>query len=292
MKIGITGDRGDLCLRLIRHLEENFGSVDTISLFGDEWKQKNFDYDVLVHIAGVIPKPGVTREQYYQVNGELSRQVAEKAHADGTRHVVVFSTMAVYGMAPSMKRDGGIVDADTPCHPDSDYGASKLQGEEAFRALESDDFRVSYLRIPSVYYEGNTLFMDVAREMYHRFPLFYPRLGERLGRAAMHADSVCRCVVDIIREQLCGIVCPQEAPVLSLYDYMTLLNEHQGNPKRPSRLLGLAVRLLMLIKPEWKAIFGQIRYEESLAAATAQATDGADPRALFSACLDLIDTHC
>lgn len=265
MRIGITGDRGDLCLRLIAHLEDRFGEIDKISLFGDAWKSRTFDYDVLVHIAGVIPKPGVTTEQYYAINRDLSAEVAEKAYADGTKHVVVFSTMAVYGMEPSMSRKGGIVDEKTVCHPNSDYGKSKLAGEEAFRALECDSFKVSYLRIPSVYYEGNTLFMNVAREMYQKFPKFYPKLGASLGRNTIYAGNVCECVALIIERGQDGIVCPQDMPVYSLFDYMNLINEANGGAKKPSRLLGLFVRMIMLIKPEWKTIFGQIKYDTALA---------------------------
>ncbi len=265
MKIGITGDRGDLCLRLIDHLEAKFGTIDRISLFGDEWKTRTFDYDVLVHIAGVIPKPGVTKEQYYNINKDLSEAVAKKAYKDGSKHVVVFSTMAVYGMAPSMKKNGGIVDSCTPCRPDTDYGISKLQGEEAFRALENDHFKVSYLRIPSVFYEGNTLFMNVAKEMYEKFPAFYPKLATSLGRGTIYAGNVCECVALIMERRQYGIICPQDDPVFSLYDYMTILNQKNGYAKKPSRLLGLAVRLMMLVKPEWKAIFGQIKYSRDLA---------------------------
>ena len=185
-----------------------------------------------------------------------------------------------------MKRNGGIVCVNTPCVPASDYGASKLEGEEAFRTLESDSFRVTYLRIPSVYYEGNTLFMNVAKEMYHKFPKFYPRLGEKLGRGTMYAGSVCKCVELIIRRQQYGIVCPQDEPVYSLFDYMALINEKNGNAKRPSRALGLAVRLIMLVKPEWKQVFGQIRYSDELASVLDGQYSVQDQKMTLLSCLD------
>ena len=269
MKIGITGDKGELCLRIIESLEHIFGGIDKISLFGTEWKQKTFDYDVLIHIAGVIPRPGVTKSQYFAINGDLSADVARKAFEDGTKHTIVFSTMAVYGMKPSMSKDGGIIYANTACNPDSNYGKSKLIGEEAFRKLENDCFKVSYLRIPSVFYEGNTLFMEVAKEMYAKFPKFYPKLAVNKGRSVIYAGNICTVINSIIDNNIYGIICPQDSPIYSLYDYMNIINEKNNFEKKPSKILGLLVYMLMLIKPEWKDVFGQIKYDENLASKVA-----------------------
>lgn len=264
MKIGITGNRGDLCLQLIERLEKQYGTIDKISLFGNEWKNLRFDYDVLIHIAGVIPKPGVRKEMFVKINKTLSENVADKAYQEGTRHVIVFSTMAVYGMIPSLRKTGGIIDTDTPCCPDTDYGITKLQGEEAFRRYESEMFRVTYLRIPSVYYEHNTMFMNVAKEMYDKFPRYYPKLAIHQGRGAIYAGNVCECVMLTIERAQYGIICPQDEPVYSLYDYMELINEKNGRRKKSSRLLGIAVRMVMTLKTEWKEIYGQIKYDSEL----------------------------
>ncbi len=71
---------------------------------------------------------GIDRPTYFAVNEEASRLVCEQADAAGIRRLCWYSSCAVYGDAREPR------DERTEPHPVHPYGASKLAGEQVFRA--------------------------------------------------------------------------------------------------------------------------------------------------------------
>ncbi|WEJ33800.1 UDP-glucose 4-epimerase GalE [Devosia sp. SD17-2] len=80
----------------------------------------------IVHFAGsiVVPESVTNPLKYYANNASTSRNLIEAAVRGGVKHFIFSSTAAVYGMtglAPVVE--------DTPLHPMSPYGRSKLMTE-------------------------------------------------------------------------------------------------------------------------------------------------------------------
>lgn len=80
----------------------------------------------IVHFAGsiVVPESVTNPLKYYANNTSISRNLIEAAVRGGVKHFIFSSTAAVYGMtglAPVVE--------DTPLHPMSPYGRSKLMTE-------------------------------------------------------------------------------------------------------------------------------------------------------------------
>jgi len=80
----------------------------------------------IVHFAGsiVVPESVTNPLKYYANNTSASRNLIEAAVRGGVKHFIFSSTAAVYGMtglAPVVE--------DTPLHPMSPYGRSKLMTE-------------------------------------------------------------------------------------------------------------------------------------------------------------------
>lgn len=80
----------------------------------------------IVHFAGsiVVPESVTNPLKYYANNTSTSRNLIEAAVRGGVKHFIFSSTAAVYGMtglAPVVE--------DTPLHPMSPYGRSKLMTE-------------------------------------------------------------------------------------------------------------------------------------------------------------------
>jgi UDP-glucose 4-epimerase len=93
--------------------------------------------DVVFHLAGqlhVTDAAGQRVAPYEEVNAAPTRALAGHAAAAGVRRVVLFSTIAVYG-----KGRTAVLDEDSPAHPDSRYGESKLRAEEALLAQRRPD---------------------------------------------------------------------------------------------------------------------------------------------------------
>ena len=80
----------------------------------------------IIHFAGsiVVPESVTNPLKYYGNNTATSRNLIEAAVTEGVKHFIFSSTAAVYGMtglAPVVE--------DTPLHPMSPYGRSKLMTE-------------------------------------------------------------------------------------------------------------------------------------------------------------------
>lgn len=80
-------------------------------MMGDEWKDYDFSqYDIIYHVAGIAHADvgnvsDETKEKYYQVNTDLTIEVAQKAKDENVKEFIFMSSMIVYGeSAPYGKR--------------------------------------------------------------------------------------------------------------------------------------------------------------------------------------------
>lgn len=100
--------------------------------------------DVVFHLAGLVAAHN--RAEFFAVNGNATRtlvSVASRA-APKLRHFIYVSSVAAAG--PSAK--GHRLSEDVRCQPVTDYGWSKLAGEEAVRASQ---LPWTIVRPPAVY---------------------------------------------------------------------------------------------------------------------------------------------
>jgi nucleoside-diphosphate-sugar epimerase len=106
---------------------------------------------VIVNLAAEHRDDVRPRSLYNQVNVEGARLVCEAARLTGVKRIVFTSSVAVYGFQPRP------VDEDGPYQPFNDYGRTKLEAEEAYKAWASEDpERVLVVVRPTVIFgEGN-----------------------------------------------------------------------------------------------------------------------------------------
>lgn len=84
--------------------------------------------DRVVHLAAAHHDFGIEEATYFSVNEEGARVLCAGMDAAGVRGCCFYSTVAMYGDAPTPHHE------ETPPQPNSPYGASKLAGEKVFRA--------------------------------------------------------------------------------------------------------------------------------------------------------------
>ena len=195
--------------------------IDTISLFGDEWKKIDFSsYDVVFHVAGIAHQDDDTKgvkkvahgkdskdnennpeAKYYAVNRDLAIACAKKAKAEGVKLFIFMSSMIVYS---GIEQD--CITLKTPMKAQNYYGDSKLQADLTLQEMQSDQFNVVILRPPMIYGEeckGNYPKMVKLAKM---LP-FFPVVGNR--RSMLYIGNLAEFIRLMIENKERGIFFPQ-----------------------------------------------------------------------------------
>lgn len=257
-KVIVTGEKGALSLAVANALRESGLEVENLGLRGDAWKQRSFSgCRAIVHIAGIVPKPGVAAEDFYRVNTNLTKELAAKAKADGVAQFVYISSMAVYGVAPSFNKRKGVVSRITFCSPKSDYGKSKYFAEQAAESFKDDSFRVAVLRIPSIYGVGKTEYFETYRCFLGNLKKI-PVAFRKQYKSILCVENLCRLIELVVQNQAEGVFCPDDGKI-SAFDLCRALMPE----KKTSRLLGILVRLLWWNR-RVKEYYGSVCYDPEL----------------------------
>jgi len=80
--------------------------------------------ECIIHLAAAHKDFGISREQYFKVNEEGTRNLLQCASALNIKEFVYYSSVAVYGNQQAPNED-------VNPHPSNPYGESKLAGERA-----------------------------------------------------------------------------------------------------------------------------------------------------------------
>lgn len=231
--------------------------VENISLWGDDWKKADLSgYDAVIHCVGVIPKKGMNPKTFYTVNHLLTRDFAEKAAADGVKQFVYISSMAVYGVKPSIS--DGIVTENTPCLPDTDYGKSKHLGEQELNKLRSDSFRVVNVRVPSIYCKENYAYFSQYEYINSKFKR--PIIAfNGCVRSAIHVENLCELLYLLVINGYDGTVCPSDNDTFGTTQYCSLISG-----KSASRFAGIIMELIFKKNKLINNLFGSVAYSSEL----------------------------
>lgn len=231
--------------------------VETIDLIDGSWKEKNFSiYDALFHVAGIahIKETKSSAHLYYEINRNLSLEVAHKAKADGVKQFVFMSSMSVYGI------DTGIITRNSIPNPKSNYGKSKLEAEEGLKKLDSEGFKVSILRPPMVYGKGCKGNFQAIVKFVDKFFLF-PKINNK--RSALYITNLCSFVKMVIDKNISGVFFPQNSTYMNTSEMAkqiaTTLNKHIFL----CSLAGFGVMMLSPFSSRIQKAFGSLIYQNT-----------------------------
>jgi nucleoside-diphosphate-sugar epimerase len=145
-----------------------------------DWHEALEGIDTVIHLAArahiineTIPNP---EAEFIRVNTEGTANLVKQSIESGVRHFVFISSIGA--MATLSDR---ILTETSPCQPDSPYGRSKLQAEQALIELTQDS-RMTWtiFRPPLVYGRGNPGNMERLMKLIRRgFPLPFGAIENR-----------------------------------------------------------------------------------------------------------------
>lgn len=204
-RILVTGENSYIGTSFVGFMEDYKDEyvVETISVRGDEWKEKDFsNYDVIYHVAGIAHQKETEKNKqlYYDVNYILTKEVAEKAKEEGIGQFIFLSTISVYGKII------GEINLETSENPVNSYGDSKLMAEYCLKDLESNDFKVTLLRPPMVYGSNCKGNYSKLRSMVIKLKLF-PNVNN--DRSMIYIENLSLFVKIVVDYQLSGLFLPQ-----------------------------------------------------------------------------------
>lgn len=150
MKLIITGARGFVGQHLLPYLSDKGHSTLALNLRNKEQVQNLVlpEGDVVIHLAGKAHdlKGEAGPEEYFYVNLELTQKVFDQFLKSQAKIFIHFSTVA----AVADGRVNGVLDEDTPAHPQTPYGISKYQAEQYLLSKKLPDGKKLYIIRPAM----------------------------------------------------------------------------------------------------------------------------------------------
>lgn len=274
-KVLITGKTSYIGRSFKNYVEKNYGSqiqVDSISVRGDAWQQYDFSgYDAVLHVAGkahvdVSSVSNEEQQEYYRINRDLARKVAEKYKSDrvGFSQFIYLSSIIVYGNKTTR------ITSNTKTSPENFYGDSKLQGELALKTMASKNFQVLTIRPPMIYGNGSKGNFPLLVKLALRV-IFFPKINNQ--RSMLYIDNLSAFIVQLITaSKRTNLYFPQNEEYVDTSELVSMIRKSKG--KKIILVPGLhnLIRFIMRRKNRLgiytSKAFGNLVYDKGLSKAS------------------------
>ena len=178
-------------------------------------------FDCVFNVAGIAHRKESKENEslYYEVNRDLSVNVAKMAKKAGVKQFILMSTMAVYGV------EEGKINIYSKPNPVTLYGKSKLQADKEIWQMRDSDFKVAIVRPPMVY--GNNCKGNYQRLRWLALhtPVF-PKVDNK--RSMLFIGNLNIFVKRIIDEQCQGLYFPQNKEYVNTSEMLRSIAKING----------------------------------------------------------------
>lgn len=214
-------------------------------------------YDAVVHVAGIAHQRETAQNApvYRSVNRDLAVQTARAAKMQGVRQFVFFSSMSVYGMTT------GRIHADTKPSPNTHYGVSKWEAEQAMTELEDDSFRIAVLRPPMIYGRGCRGNYPRLAALARKLPVFPCVKNER---SMLYIETLSAFVRSLLASGRGGLYFPQNAEYVSTCELVRQVAACHGKRMVMVPGFGWLIRALSARVGVLGKVFGTLTYDRDM----------------------------
>lgn len=257
-RILIMGQDSYIGTRLAAWLDPGCYRCDTLDMRGDAWKSHDFSaYDSVVLVAGIahIRETHMNRYLFEDINHRMAVEAGMKARQAGVGQFVFFSSMSVYGL------EVGRIHEDTPAHPTTAYGISKLAAESELKAMGGEAFHVAVLRPPMIYGPGCKGNYPKMSRMIRRFHVF-PRVANE--RSMLYIDTLCGFLAALLDSGEGGTYFPQNAEYVNTAALARAIADAHGTVLFQPYGFGWFLRLLGKNGGMIGKLFGTLTYDHAM----------------------------
>lgn len=257
-KVLITGMNGYIGKEFEKWINRNDINIklDFISVRNKNWEIINFfEYDSILHLAGIVHDSNATREEYFRINEELTISLAEKAKKNNVKQFIFLSTMNVFGI------EEGNITLNTKINPVTDYGVSKLNAETNLLKMRSGSFNVSIVRPPVVYGNkspGNFSRLIKLSKLVRLFPEIYNQ------RSMIYIDNLCNFLYLLIKNNENGIFHPQNNYYVSTAQIIKEISKSNRKKIFFTNKFNYLLKQNMVFSKSLKKMFGNLTYDVEL----------------------------
>lgn len=256
-KILITGKNSYIGESIKEYLNEypDYYDIESIETKGLNPSVELFKgYDVVINVAGIahIKETDENRKLYYEINRDLSVDIAKCAKRAGVKQYVFLSSMSVYGMVT------GHITKNTIPHPINAYGDSKLQADNIIEKMRDTSFKIAIVRPPMVYGKDCKGNYQTLRKFAMKSPIFPNYKNER---SMIFIGNLCEFIKRVIDKEDSGLFFPQNKEYVRTSDMVrTVARQHSREIVMP-RAFNIAIKAVSvnLIKK----VFGSLTYEKT-----------------------------
>lgn len=237
--------------------------IETVSLRRSAWRCVDFSkYDIVFHVAGIahVDTKAKMEELYYQVNRDLTIDVAKKARDSGVSQFIFMSSIIVYGESKS-NNHSLVITRETKPNPSGFYGRSKLEAEEKLLKLSKDNFKVVIIRAPMIYGRNSKGNYPKLAKLAKITPIF-PKIDN--SRSMLYIDNLCEFIRLVIENQEKGIFYPQNREYVNTTQLVSYIAKISGKRVKEVKFLDPIVKLFMKKINTLNKIFGTMVYDQSL----------------------------
>ncbi len=254
MVISIIGGAGFVGTNLCRRLDKqnrNFEIVDLKpstqfpekSKFGDVRDIKSLrnsvSGDIVVNLAAIHRDDVVDDRDYWQTNVGGARNIVTLCNEQGINQIIFTSTVAVYGFAKSTTSEIGAI------NPFNEYGKTKFEAEEIFRAWHGEIGKKLIIVRPTVIFgEGNRGNVYNLMKLIENNKFLMVGNGENKKSMAYIGNVVAfldRCITTNLKYGLFNYV---DGPSMSMNEFVSLIRSQLKGKN------GVGLRL-----PYWFGVF-------------------------------------
>lgn len=258
-KLLITGSSGFVGNYFINKYKNKY-EIKTFSFLKDDINTLDCgDTDVVFHLSALVHQMGgASKEEYERVNVIQTLQLAKKAKESGVKHFLFMSTVKVYGEETDNKYT-----EDSICHPEDEYGKSKLKAELELKKLEDVSFKVSIIRTPIVYGYGVKANIKSLVNLVNKIPILpFGKINNK--RSMVYIGNLCHLVDEVIIQQKAGIFLASDDKPLSTSKLIELIAE---NLDKKIYLIKIPFfeTLLKVVKQSFhKRLYGSLEVDNSI----------------------------